>query len=100
MLEQIGYDVLAAAGGRQAVELLRQYGERISLVMLDMTMPDLNGGQTYDRLKEIAPGIKVLLCSGYSIDGQARKILERGCNGFIQKPFDIAALSAKLLEIL
>jgi CheY-like chemotaxis protein len=100
MLEQIGYDVLTASGGKQAIELLRQHGGRISLVMLDMTMPEMSGGETYDRLKEIAPAAKVLLCSGYSLEGQAQKILERGCNGFIQKPFDIATLSAKLLEIL
>jgi CheY-like chemotaxis protein len=100
MLEQIGYDVLTASGGKQAIELLRQQGEKISLVVLDMTMPEMSGSETYDRLMQIAPGAKVLLCSGFSIEGQAQKILARGCNGFIQKPFDIATLSAKLLEIL
>ncbi|MBW2097133.1 MAG: PAS domain S-box protein [Deltaproteobacteria bacterium] len=70
------------------------------LVILDMIMPDMGGGETYDRLKEIHPDIKVLLSSGYSIDGQATEILKRGCNGFIQKPFHIEALSQKLREIL
>jgi two-component system, cell cycle sensor histidine kinase and response regulator CckA len=68
--------------------------------MLDMTMPEMSGSETYDRLMEIAPAAKVLLCSGFSIEGQAQKILARGCNGFIQKPFDIVTLSAKLSEIL
>jgi CheY-like chemotaxis protein len=100
MLAQIGYDVLTASGGKEAIELLRQHRERISLIMLDMTMPEMSGSQTYDRLMGIAPGTKVLLCSGFSIEGQARKILARGCSGFIQKPFDIVTLSAKLSEIL
>ena len=69
------------------------------MVILDMIMPDMGGGQTYDRLKEINPDIKVLLSSGYSINGQATEILERGCDGFIQKPFNIMDLSQKIREI-
>jgi CheY-like chemotaxis protein len=65
-----------------------------------MIMPGMGGGATYDRLKEINPHIKVLLSSGYSINGQAQGILDRGCNGFIQKPFQIKELSQKLREIL
>jgi len=63
-------------------------------------MPDMGGGETYDRLKKIDPDIKVLLSSGYSIEGEATEILERGCNGFIQKPFMIKQLSEKIIEIL
>jgi CheY-like chemotaxis protein len=65
-----------------------------------MVMPDIGGGETYDKLKEINPQVIVLLASGYSIDGQATEILNRGCNGFIQKPFDIKELSFKLKELL
>jgi len=60
----------------------------------------MSGGETYDRLKEINPEIKVLLSSGYSIRGQATGILNRGCNGFIQKPFNMEQLSHKFREIL
>jgi two-component system cell cycle sensor histidine kinase/response regulator CckA len=60
----------------------------------------MGGGETYDRLKEISPDIKVLLSSGYSIEGQASQILARGCDGFIQKPFNIKKLSHKLREVL
>jgi CheY-like chemotaxis protein len=67
---------------------------------MDMIMPGMGGGETFDRLKQINPHIKVLLSSGYSISGQASQIMERGCNGFIQKPFNIKQLSAKLREIL
>ena len=60
----------------------------------------MGGGEVYDRLKEINPEVKVLLCSGYSIDDQAREIMERGCDGFIQKPFSMKTMSEKLSEIL
>jgi two-component system, cell cycle sensor histidine kinase and response regulator CckA len=65
-----------------------------------VTVLSLPGAARAEVSVKIAPSIKVLLCSGYGIDGQARKILARGCNGFMQKPFDIAALAAKLSEIL
>jgi CheY-like chemotaxis protein len=100
LLQQMGYTVLLAGGGTEAVEIYRKNRDTIDLVILDMIMPDMNGGEVYDRLKEIAPGIKVLLSSGYSIDGQATEILERGCDGFIQKPFTIKQLSQKIREIL
>jgi two-component system, cell cycle sensor histidine kinase and response regulator CckA len=57
------------------------------MLLLGMVMPDMSGGETYDSLKEINPDIKVLLSSGYSINGAATEIMDRGCNGFIQKPF-------------
>jgi len=63
-------------------------------------MPEMGGGETYDKLKEINPQVKVLLSSGYSIDGQATEILNRGCNGFIQKPFNISELSQSLRRVL
>ena len=69
-------------------------------MLLDMIMPDMSGGETYYCLKEIDPDIKVLLSSGYSLEGRATEILNRGCNGFIQKPFKIKELSQKLREIL
>jgi len=69
-------------------------------VILDMIMPVMGGGETYDRLKETNPDIKVLLSSGYSINGEASEILDRGCNGFIQKPFNVKELSRRIREIL
>ncbi|MFO8166082.1 MAG: response regulator, partial [Desulfatiglandales bacterium] len=66
----------------------------------DMIMPQMGGGETYDRMKEMDPTIKVLLSSGYSIDGQAREILKRGCDGFIQKPFTIKELSKEIRGVL
>jgi CheY-like chemotaxis protein len=60
----------------------------------------MGGGEVYDAIKEINPDVRVLLASGYSIEGQAKQILSRGCNGFIQKPFNLRELSAKIREIL
>jgi len=100
LLQKFGYDVLTATGGRQGIELVRQYGTKISLVLLDMTMPEMSGRQTYTALQQIVPGIKVLLSSGCSVEGQAQALLDSGCNGFIQKPFDAAALSAKVRKVL
>ncbi len=99
-LEQLGYKILAARSGREAVDTYRNHMEQIDLVILDMIMPGMSGGDTYDRLKEINPAIKTLLASGYSLNGQAAEILNRGCNGFIQKPANLQELSKKLREIL
>jgi PAS domain S-box-containing protein len=100
MLRALGYNVLTAAGGKAAIAAYRDRGERIDLVILDMIMPDMGGGRVYDKLKQMDPGIKVLLSSGYSIDGQASDILKRGCDGFIQKPFDLQTMSEKVRDIL
>jgi PAS domain S-box-containing protein len=100
MLKSIGYNALTASRGKEAIEIVRQRAAEISLVILDMIMPEMSGRQTYDALQQIAPGIKVLLSSGFSLEGQAQEILASGCNGFIQKPFDLATLSAKVSEIL
>ena len=65
-----------------------------------MIMPGTGGRETFDRLRQMDPRSKVLLASGYSVDGQAAAILQRGCNGFIQKPFDLKQLSRKIREVL
>jgi len=100
LLEKLGYTVLTAGSGREAVEIFQKHLNEISLVIIDMIMPGLNGGETYDELKKIDPNIKVLLASGYSINGLAQDILDRGCHGFIQKPFNIKTLSNKIRTVL
>jgi two-component system cell cycle sensor histidine kinase/response regulator CckA len=100
MLETMGYKVMVARGGKEAIEVYEKSRDAIDLVILDMVMPDMGGGAAYDRMREINPEIKVLLSSGYSIDGQAAEIMERGCDGFIQKPFDVKELSRKIREVL
>jgi len=100
LLEKLGYTVLTAGSGREAIEIFQKHLNEISLVIIDMIMPGLNGGETYDELKKIDPNIIVLLASGYSIDGLAQDILDRGCQGFIHKPFNIKTLSNKIRTIL
>jgi len=100
MLAKMGYEVLTASSGKKALEIYRKKKDQIGIVILDMIMPEMGGGETYDRMKKINPRIRALLSSGYSINGQANEILKRGCNAFIQKPFSITTLSLKLREIL
>jgi len=100
MLNRLGYKVVTAESGKKALEVYQMKNNSIDIVIIDMIMPLMGGGEAYDRLKKINPDLKVLLASGYSIDGQAREILDRGCDGFIQKPFDLADLSKKLREII
>ncbi len=100
MLQTMGYNVLTANNGREAVALFGKNSLTVDLTILDMIMPGLSGGETYNRIKKIRPEAKVLLSSGYSIKGEAQKILDRGCNGFIQKPYNLEKLSEKLEVVL
>jgi len=100
ILEKLGYDVITAAGGTETVDLFKKSKKKIDLVILDMIMPDMSGRETFENLKAYQADVKVLLSSGYSIDGQATEILNSGCKGFIQKPFSLKQLSRKMREIL
>lgn len=99
-LKVMGYQVLTAREGREAIEVYQKHRDTIDLVLLDIIMPNMKGGEVFDRLKEINPEVKVLLSSGYSIDGEASQILERGGSGFIQKPFDMNQLSQSIRAML
>jgi CheY-like chemotaxis protein len=100
MLEKLGFSVLTAANGREAIDIYRNNKDRIGLVVMDMIMPGMGAGDTCDQLQAIDPGIKVLLSSGYGVDQQTSEVLKRGCKGFIQKPFNMQVLSKKIEEIL
>jgi two-component system, cell cycle sensor histidine kinase and response regulator CckA len=100
LLNSLGYKALTARSGKEAIRIYEENKDQIDIVVLDMIMPNMSGGVTYDKMKGINPKIKVLLSSGYSINGQATEILDRGCNGFIQKPFKMKEFSQKLREIL
>jgi two-component system, cell cycle sensor histidine kinase and response regulator CckA len=100
MLERLGYGVTCARSGREAVDLLSRNEKAIDLIILDMIMPEMGGGETFDLIRQVDPAATVLLSSGYSINGQAMDILERGCSGFIQKPFSLRDLSQKIKDVL
>jgi len=100
MIQVLGYSVITAKDGQSAIETYRTQKEQIDMVILDLIMPVLGGGETFDQLKSINPDVKVLLSSGYSINGQASSIIKRGCRGFIQKPFSIQELSNKISQTI
>jgi YesN/AraC family two-component response regulator len=92
--------VLPARSGKEAIALYKKNKASLDMVALDMIMPEMSGKDTYDELKKIDPGVKVLLVSGYSLNRQIKEIMQLGCDGFIQKPFDIVQLSQKLRQVL
>ncbi len=100
LLGRLGYQVLVAAGGKEALAVFTADPSRIDLVILDMIMPDMGGKEVFEKLREERADIRVLLSSGYSLDGEASQILRQGCDGFLQKPFDLKQLSAKIREVL
>jgi CheY-like chemotaxis protein len=100
MLDKLGYTVLPARSGGEALQIFAQHQGSIDLVILDIVMPDMGGGDVFDRIQELQPDVNVLLASGYSREGKADEIMERGCCGFIQKPFSITTLGETVSAIL
>ncbi len=100
LLRRLGYHVLLASDGKEAIEIFQQDPGAISLVLLDLVMPRMSGEETFAKLRELAPGLPILVCSGYSKDGAAEKLLNQEPVGFIQKPFTPSMLSAELDGIL
>ncbi len=100
MLEKLGYQVIPAGNGEEAISILSNMKDQVDLVILDLIMPGLDGGKTFDCIRKIDPTLRVLLSSGYALDGQAESVLKKGCNGFLQKPFTIQELSNKIRSVL
>lgn len=111
MIEFLGYKDIPAESGEKAISIYRENlvssqdpdqppKSGIDLVILDMIMPGMEGPEVFYRLKELNPDVKVLIASGYQTSEDVRKLSEDGAKGFIQKPFNMAGLSAKIREIL
>ena len=100
LLEREGYSVLLAEDGRQAVRLYRQHGDEIDLVLLDMSMPQMDGPETFERLRELDPQVRVLISSGHTADSQVQEILAAGVLGFLQKPYHISSILYKVRQAL
>ncbi len=100
VLEKLGYKVLTAQSGQEAIEIYRDQKDGIDLVILDMIMPGMEGGKVFEILQGLQPAVKVILSSGYSINHEVTAMIERGCRAFIQKPFDIGAFSRKIRDVL
>jgi len=100
LLESMGYKLYVASSGQEGLDIYMEKKDKIDLIILDMIMPGMSGSDTFDRLREINPNAKVLLSSGYSLTDKALAIMDRGCNGFLQKPFRLEELSGKVREML
>ena len=100
MLEKLGYTVSVCRNGAEAVDFYRKQWQAINLVILDVIMPEMGGGEAFTIMNKINPDIIVLVSSGYSIDNEAQSIIDKGAKGFIQKPFRTGEISQKISEIL
>jgi two-component system cell cycle sensor histidine kinase/response regulator CckA len=100
MLQALQFKVLSADNGSKALSVYEENRGNVELVLLDIVMPGMPGVEVFRKLQEVDPQAKVLLCSGYSIDGEARRLLDMGAAGFIQKPFTLKALSASVERVL
>ncbi len=100
ILEGLGYQVMEAATGKNAMAIMERHQGDIDLVILDMILPDMAGKDVYHAIRKQTPGMKVLLCSGYAVDGPAGEVLDAGADDFIQKPFTMAAISEKIQSLM
>jgi len=100
MLERLDYNVLQARNGAEAGNIAKNYNGDIDLAIMDICLPDMMGGALYPIITKACPNMKVIVSSGYNIEGPAREILDAGAQGFIQKPYSFSALSNKLNEVL
>jgi len=100
VLETLGYRVLEAETGKKAIKLAKTFDGQIDLALLDIKLPDMTGDKVYPLIMEARPDLKVVVCSGYTIDGPPQTILDAGAEGFIQKPFSVSALADKLKQVL
>jgi CheY-like chemotaxis protein len=99
-LRKCGYTVITAGDGLEGVQLFIKYSGRIDLVILDMVLPGIDGKTTFERLKEIDSTVKVIMVSGYSVDGRIQSLLDNGARSFLQKPFRGVDLLRMVTEIL
>lgn len=99
-LQHLGYSVLLAENGLDAVEIYRENPKEIDLVLLDMVMPKLGGHQTFYKIRDLDPDAKVLLSSGYVSEEEVNDLLEQGAKGFLPKPHRIALMAQEIRKIL
>lgn len=100
LLERSGYHVTSVNSGRKAIEIIKKNGTQIHMVILDMLMPGMDGLETFIGIREIQPQMPVLLASGYNHAPQMDGIRQKGCNGFIQKPYSFSELLPIIKNIL
>ena len=100
MLQKLGYTVLQARYGYEALEVFEKNKDRISLVILDMRMPGMDGCEVYDRLKDIKPEIKVIIFSGFIDQYSIDQLSKYNFSDYVEKPFKLKELSEKIEGVL
>jgi len=100
MLTGLGYQILVADCGEKAIEIYKENKDRIDLVIMDMIMPTMGGGETFKEMKAINPKVKVILSSGYTMNSEAKHIMDQGVSAFLQKPYNLEEISGKIRAIL
>ena len=100
MLHTLGYQVLVARNGRDALELLAAHGQGVHLVLMDLAMPVMGGAEAHTLLLRDYPDVPVIICSGFECDPTARDMMERGARAFLQKPFRMQHLAAEIRRAL
>ncbi|MBU5614181.1 hybrid sensor histidine kinase/response regulator [Geomonas azotofigens] len=100
MLKELGFEVLTALDGREAVEVFKENRGRISAVLLDLTMPHLDGEQTFRELRLLDPEVKVIMSSGYNEQEVTQRFAGKGLTGFIQKPYKFSTLRSMISTLL
>jgi CheY-like chemotaxis protein len=100
IFQHLGFDVIQAADGCDGLELVKEHNGRLRMVLLDLTMPRMNGIEFMKALRGIDPLLPVLMTSGFSESDNSAELADLGLSGFIQKPYSLASLKAKIREIL
>jgi DNA-binding response OmpR family regulator len=100
VLRKLGYSILEATSGDEALRIFEEKKDQIDLVILDMVMPGMDGSDLFEGLKAIEPQVNTLVLSGFGSEEDIHDMMNRGCGGFIMKPYDIEQLSQRIREIL
>ena len=100
MLRALGYKVIIASEGEEAVAIYQKSGDHIDVVIMDIVMPGMGGGEAIDLIRAINPAVKVILCSGYSMSGAVKAIMDKGVRHFLKKPFQLDEFSRTVREVL
>jgi CheY-like chemotaxis protein len=100
MLDRMGFSVLTAPDGHEALEMFREHANEIVCVLLDLTMPHMDGVEAFRAMRRLHPGVTVILCSGYNEQDATQRFAGKGLAGFIQKPYEMAVLREKLKKVL
>jgi DNA-binding NtrC family response regulator len=100
ILERFGFSVHSAQSGRAALEFFRANHEQVRCVLLDLTMPDWSGAETFRQLRRVAPEAKVILTSGYAESQAAGEFTARDLAAFLQKPYQVQTLIEAVRRVL